>query len=186
MDHVLQAIGDRIGGTPAQVIFKWLQSKGVVIVTWVQMMCYYRVLWLTLAIWTARQPRLRDCRSIKPLLNFVRLPAVLSVTLTYYTWSSIADLTDDEIAAIEEAGAKGPTPNKTKIIRRLLGTVAIVAAFRTIIFGLLASHNWIFLRFVSLMFCFPRNVCRPYVWASVIGYAFLSYLSIFRSIWVLN
>ena len=33
VDHVLQAIGDRIGGTPAQVIFKWLQSKGVVIVT---------------------------------------------------------------------------------------------------------------------------------------------------------
>ena len=84
---------------------------------------------------------MRDCKSIKLLLNFVRLPVALSVTLTYYTWSSIADLTDDEIAAIEEAGAKGPTPNKTKIIRRLLGTVAIVAAFRTIIFGLLASRN---------------------------------------------
>lgn len=33
MDPVLSSIGERIGGSPAQVIFKWLQSKGVVIVT---------------------------------------------------------------------------------------------------------------------------------------------------------
>lgn len=40
IDPVLQTIGKRIGGTPAQVIFKWLQSKGVVIVTSVT---YYSV-----------------------------------------------------------------------------------------------------------------------------------------------
>ena len=33
VDVVLEKIGERIGATPAQVIFSWLKSKEIVIVT---------------------------------------------------------------------------------------------------------------------------------------------------------
>jgi hypothetical protein len=35
VDKPLKAAADRIGATPAQVIFLWVQSKGVTIVTYV-------------------------------------------------------------------------------------------------------------------------------------------------------
>ncbi|KAA1478082.1 Aldo/keto reductase [Dentipellis sp. KUC8613] len=70
VDKVLATIAKRIGGTPAQVIFKWVIAKGAVVVTT-----------------TSKESRLKE------YLAVVDLP----------------DLTADEIAAIEEAGAKGPS-----------------------------------------------------------------------------
>ncbi|TFY80230.1 hypothetical protein EWM64_g3783 [Hericium alpestre] len=69
VDDVLKSISKRIGGTPAQVIFKWLLAKGIVVVTQ-----------------STKEHR------VKEYLATVDLP----------------DLTEEEIAAIEEAGAKGP------------------------------------------------------------------------------
>ncbi|KAH8109238.1 Aldo/keto reductase [Phellopilus nigrolimitatus] len=69
VDQVLSNIGERIGATPAQVIFSWVKSKGVVIVTT-----------------TTKKERLEE----------------------YLAVAYLPELTDAEITAIEEAGAKGP------------------------------------------------------------------------------
>lgn len=42
LDPVLARIGTRIGATPAQVIFAWLKSKNIVIVTCVHMHLFFQ------------------------------------------------------------------------------------------------------------------------------------------------
>lgn len=68
LDPVLATIAKRIGGTPAQVIFKWVLAKGAVIVTT-----------------SSKTERLQE----------------------YLAVADLSDLTPEEVAAIDEAGAKG-------------------------------------------------------------------------------
>ncbi|KAH8104994.1 Aldo/keto reductase [Phellopilus nigrolimitatus] len=94
VDHVLSNIGERIGATPAQVIFSWVKSKGVVIVTT-----------------TTKKERLEE----------------------YLAVADLPELTDAEITAIEEAGAKGP-PSFQSFMRkkatfRLITVTVAVALF---------------------------------------------------------
>ncbi|THH03350.1 hypothetical protein EW145_g6328 [Phellinidium pouzarii] len=91
VDPVLKSIGDRIGATPAQVIFAWVKSKGVAIVTT-----------------TTKKERLEE----------------------YLAVADLPSLTDEDIAAIEKAGAKGPPTFLTsrKVGLRAL-TLAVGAAF---------------------------------------------------------
>jgi len=69
VDAPLAAAAKRIGASPVQVIFKWVQAKGVVIVTQ-----------------SSKKEHLEE----------------------YLAVADLPDLTDEEIAAIDEAGAKGP------------------------------------------------------------------------------
>ncbi|KDQ62685.1 hypothetical protein JAAARDRAFT_171241 [Jaapia argillacea MUCL 33604] len=79
VDKVLAAVGKRIGANPGQVIFKWVQAKGVVIVTT-----------------SSKKERLEE----------------------YLAVADLPPLTEEEIAAIDAAGAKGPP----KPIRRHIAT----------------------------------------------------------------
>ncbi|KAH8104993.1 Aldo/keto reductase [Phellopilus nigrolimitatus] len=95
VDQVLSNIGERIGATPAQVIFSWLKSKDIVIVTT-----------------TTKKERLEEYLAVADLHNSLFLDRV-------------AELTDAEITAIEEAGAKGPPSSFRSLMRKK-------AAFRLI------------------------------------------------------
>ncbi|KZT27438.1 Aldo/keto reductase [Neolentinus lepideus HHB14362 ss-1] len=70
VDKPVAAAAKRLGASPVQVILKWVQQKGVVIVTT-----------------SSRKEHLTE----------------------YLAVADLPDLTDEEIAAIDEAGAKGPT-----------------------------------------------------------------------------
>ncbi|EGN98573.1 hypothetical protein SERLA73DRAFT_55949 [Serpula lacrymans var. lacrymans S7.3] len=86
VDAPLKAAASRLGITPTQVIFLWVRSKGVVVVT------------------TSRsKDRLQEYLAIEDL----------------------APLTDEEIAAIDKAGANGPP----SFFRRRYKTVLSLAAF---------------------------------------------------------
>ncbi|KAG2039536.1 Aldo/keto reductase [Suillus americanus] len=80
VDAVVNAAAKRIGATPNQVIFSWVRSKGVAIVT------------------TSRSEE--------------RLQEYLAVEDLHHE----APLTDEEIAAIDDAGAKGP-PSQLVVAR---------------------------------------------------------------------
>ncbi|EPQ50985.1 Aldo/keto reductase [Gloeophyllum trabeum ATCC 11539] len=75
VDKPVAAAAERLGATPVQVILKWVQQKGAVIVTT-----------------SSKKEHLEE----------------------YLAVADLPDLTDDEIAAIDEAGAKGPSDAKTK------------------------------------------------------------------------
>ncbi len=85
---MLATIAHRIGGTPGQVIFKWAHAKGFVVVTT-----------------TERRTRLDEYLAVVHLRAF--LPPAKSFWLTDPP-RAIADLTQDEIEAIDKAGALGP------------------------------------------------------------------------------
>ncbi|KAI5117359.1 hypothetical protein M0805_002473 [Coniferiporia weirii] len=93
VDPVLKSIGERIGATPAQVIFAWVKSKGAVIVTT-----------------TTKKERLEEYLAVGELPN----------------------LLDDDIAAIEEAGAKGPPA--TLHYSRRVGPRALPAFLAAVLF----------------------------------------------------
>ncbi|OAX44327.1 Aldo/keto reductase [Rhizopogon vinicolor AM-OR11-026] len=80
VDAVVDAAAKRIGATPNQVIFSWVRSKGVAIVT------------------TSR--------------NKERLEEYLAV-------EDLPPLTAEEIAAIDEAGAKGPPSQLLREVAKL-------------------------------------------------------------------
>ncbi|PAV17489.1 Aldo keto reductase [Pyrrhoderma noxium] len=89
VDAVLDAIGKRINATPAQVIFAWLRSKGVIIVTT-----------------STKKSRLEE----------------------YLAVADLPQLTKEEIATIEQAGAKGPSHpllQQRRHLRRLLSLVSV-------------------------------------------------------------
>jgi len=69
VDKVLDTIAKRINGTPVQVIMKWVEAKGVVIVTQ-----------------SSKKEHMAE----------------------YLAVADLPSLMDEEIAAIDEAGAKGP------------------------------------------------------------------------------
>ncbi|EIN12819.1 Aldo/keto reductase [Punctularia strigosozonata HHB-11173 SS5] len=75
VDKPIQAAAERLGATPAQVIFLWVRSKGVTIVTQ-----------------SSKSERLQEYLAAADLRKNSLLPA----------------LTDDEIDAIDKAGAQGP------------------------------------------------------------------------------
>jgi len=77
VDAVVNAAAKRIGATPNQVIFSWVRSKGVTIVT--------------------------TSRSKERLLEYLAV-------------EDLPSLTAEEIAAIDEAGAKGP-PSRLLVAR---------------------------------------------------------------------
>jgi len=89
---VLATIARRIGGTPGQVIFKWAHAKGLVVVTT-----------------TERRTRLDEYLAVVHLRAFPSppLPHSKQFWLTDPP-RAIADLTQDEIEAIDKAGALGP------------------------------------------------------------------------------
>ncbi|TDL23154.1 Aldo/keto reductase [Rickenella mellea] len=89
VDAPLNAIAKRLGATPAQVIFKWVQSKGVVVVTT-----------------SSRKERLQE----------------------YLDVADLPDLTEADIAAIEEAGAKSKPSRKSKQVAVYLGQLAVLTA----------------------------------------------------------
>jgi len=89
VDAPINAAAKRIDGTPAQVIFSWVKSKGVVIVTT-----------------TSKKERLQE----------------------YLDVPTLPELTDDEIAAIEAAGAKGPSLS-IRYATRVVYCALLAAAF---------------------------------------------------------
>ncbi|KAI9510791.1 NADP-dependent oxidoreductase domain-containing protein [Russula earlei] len=94
LDPVLAAIAHRIGGSPAQVIFKWAHAKGFVVVTT-----------------TARRTHLDDyLRVIHLRVSLPRSPfiSVSADVVTPDRFFFVADLTPEEVATIDKAGAQGP------------------------------------------------------------------------------
>ncbi|KAL5524716.1 hypothetical protein ACEPAF_9861 [Sanghuangporus sanghuang] len=89
VDPVLKSVGERLGATPAQVIFSWVKSKGIVIVTT-----------------TSKKERLDE----------------------YLAVADLPELTEADVVAIEEAGAKGPPKVSTRT-RRFLTAFAAVALY---------------------------------------------------------
>ncbi|KAI0275474.1 Aldo/keto reductase [Gloeopeniophorella convolvens] len=91
VDDVLAKVAKRIGGTPAQVIFKWVHAKGAVVITT-----------------TSRETRLQE----------------------YHAVPDLPDLTEDEVAEIDAAGAKGPpTPiNQRRVAAFAVFLVSVVFA----------------------------------------------------------
>ncbi|KAG6915101.1 hypothetical protein DXG01_013421 [Tephrocybe rancida] len=71
VDAPVSAAAERLGITPAQVIFSWVKAKGVAIVTT-----------------SSKKARLEE----------------------YLAVGDLSPLTEEEIAAIDEGGAKGPSP----------------------------------------------------------------------------
>jgi hypothetical protein len=97
---VLAIIALRIGGTPAQVIFKWAHAKGFVVVTT-----------------TVSRTHLDDYLDVidlraSPFLHsfciFNSSQVSADVVIRAPTFFFVADLTSEEVEAIDRAGAKGP------------------------------------------------------------------------------
>jgi len=124
---VLPTIARRIGGTPGQVIFKWAHAKGFVVVTT-----------------TARRTRLDE------YLSVVHLRASPCPISPYSQVVSVflADLTPEEVEAIDEAGAKGPSAPMPSWLRTL--SCARVASIR-VVQGVVA------VLFVITLLCFLKK-----------------------------
>jgi len=105
LDPVLDKLAKRIGGTSAQVIFKWVLAKGAVVVTT-----------------STRRERLEE----------------------YLATPSLPDLTPEEVAEIDAAGAKGPPTQLHRISTQLLHSLAktsgarVTGAHRLALAGLLS------------------------------------------------
>ncbi|TFK52311.1 Aldo/keto reductase [Heliocybe sulcata] len=84
VDTPVAAAARRLGASPVQVILKWVQQKGVAIVT---------------------------TSSSKAHLT------------EYLAVADLPDLTDDELAAIDDAGAKGPTQDKSLVQKAVLALI---------------------------------------------------------------
>ncbi|TFK52297.1 Aldo/keto reductase [Heliocybe sulcata] len=90
VDKALAAAGNRIGATPVQVIFKWVQAKGVVLVTQ-----------------SSKKEHLQE----------------------YLAVADLPDLTEEEIAAIDEAGAKGPPqPGRKRLVNCVFAGYLLIRA----------------------------------------------------------
>ena len=110
LDPVLLTIAHRIGGTPGQVIFKWVHAKGLVIVTT-----------------TAKRSRLKE------YLDVVHLRASpFSFTPVDLVLPLLADLTPEEVEAIDKAGAQGP-PTPVQAGVRVVALVWLSCARNTIV-----------------------------------------------------
>lgn len=87
VDAPVAAAARRLGATPVQAILKWVQQKGVVIVTT-----------------SSRKEHLTE----------------------YLAVAGLPDLTDEEIAAIDAAGAKGPPSSKRQRLGRALAAFMVL------------------------------------------------------------
>lgn len=73
----------------------------------------------------------------------LRMYSPFSIEFVYMTkLRPLADLTDEEIFQIEDAGASGPPTNVfTKVALRLLAVVAVSTALRLLVVGFLTSNQ---------------------------------------------
>ncbi|KZV68439.1 Aldo/keto reductase [Peniophora sp. CONT] len=114
LDPVLDRIAARIGGTPAQVIFKWVLAKGAVVVTT-----------------STKRERLDE----------------------YLATPSLPDLTAEEIADIEAAGAKGPPSRFNPLVqvrRAMRGGVQALTATAIVFLNICMAYmlfHWLRLVF---------------------------------------
>ena len=108
VDVVLETIGKRIGATSAQVIFAWVRSKGAVIVTYVFGTNFALLDNPNIYLFKGQRRKRADCMNTSKSPICVRPTIGLQYRHVNSNISSIADLTPEEITAIEEAGEKGP------------------------------------------------------------------------------
>ncbi|KAG1748592.1 NADP-dependent oxidoreductase domain-containing protein [Suillus lakei] len=129
VDAVVNAAARRIGATPNQVIFSWVRSKGVAIVT------------------TSRtKERLQEYLAVEDL----RMCRTMKHDIVLAYLNRAAPLTSEEIAAIDEAGAKGP-PSRLLLARLAMQHKSPKAPF--LCMGLAVAFMFGLIRFSMLWRC---------------------------------
>ena len=123
VDAVVEKAAKRHGITPTQVIFLWVKAKGAVIVTsvFIYSSCWVSIPDVDFISTSSSKQHIEQYYCTGDLGKLIYFSWLLYPLLIWFIMHNIlAPLTDEEVAAIDAAGAKGPSVTLQSVKRLAL------------------------------------------------------------------